>query len=117
MIRAINMLRIADTYGPMPYSQVKKGNFYVSYDTQEQVYKGILEDLANAAEVLYNYSVETNGNAPLGANDPVFAGNYASWAKLANSMRLRVAMRISSFLPDVAKEAAELLPSHRQDVV
>lgn len=117
MIRAINMLRIADTYGPMPYSQVKKGNFYVSYDTQEQVYKAILEDLANAAEVLYNYHVETNGNAPLGANDPVFAGNYASWAKLANSMRLRVAMRISSFLPDVAKEAAEAATSHKAGLI
>lgn len=60
------MLRVADCYGPMPYSQVKKGNFYVSYDTQEQVYTSILSDLANAADVLYNYYVETNGNAPLG---------------------------------------------------
>ena len=39
MIRAITMLRVADCYGPMPYSQVKKGNFYVAYDTEEQVYK------------------------------------------------------------------------------
>ena len=53
------MLRVADCYGPMPYSQVKKGNFYVSYDTQEQVYTSILSDLANAADVLYNYYVET----------------------------------------------------------
>ena len=83
MIRAITMLRVADCYGPMPYSQVKKGNFYVSYDTQEQVYTSILNDLANAADVLYNYYVETNGNAPLGANDPVFDGNYSGWAKFS----------------------------------
>ena len=107
MIRAITMLRVADCYGPMPYSQVKKGNFYVSYDTQEQVYTSILNDLANAADVLYNYYVETNGNAPLGANDPVFDGNYSGWAKLANSMRLRVAMRISGTWPGIAQEAAE----------
>ena len=43
MIRAITMLRVADCYGPMPYSQVKKGNFYVSYDTQEQVYTSIFK--------------------------------------------------------------------------
>lgn len=42
MIRAITMLRVADCYGPMPYSQVKKGNFYVAYDTEEQVYKNIM---------------------------------------------------------------------------
>ena len=55
MIRAITMLRVADCYGPMPYSQVKKGNFYVAYDTEEQVYKNIMEDFASAANVLYNY--------------------------------------------------------------
>ena len=104
MIRAITMLRVADCYGPMPYSQVKKGNFYVSYDTQEQVYTSILSDLANAADVLYNYYVETNGNAPLGANDPVFDGNYSGWAKLANSMRLRVAMRISGTWPGIKQD-------------
>lgn len=70
MIRAITMLRVADCYGPMPYSQVKKGNFYVAYDTEEQVYKNIMEDFASAANVLYNYYKDTNGNAPLASNDP-----------------------------------------------
>lgn len=117
MIRAITMLRVADCYGPMPYSQVKKGNFYVSYDTQEQVYTSILSDLANAADVLYNYYVETNGNAPLGANDPVFDGNYSGWAKLANSMRLRVAMRISGTWPGIAQEAAEAAVTHKAGLI
>ncbi len=117
MIRAITMLRVADCYGPMPYSQVKKGNFYVAYDTQEQVYTNILKDLANAADVLYNYYVETNGNAPLGTNDPVFEGNYSNWAKLANSMRLRVAMRISEAWPEIAKAAAEAATTHAAGII
>lgn len=112
MIRAINMLRVADCYGPMPYSQVKKGNFYVQYDDQETVYKNILNDFSNAADVLYGYYVDSNGNAPLGSNDPVFNGNYSNWAKLANSMKLRVAMRISSAFPDMARKAAEEAASH-----
>ena len=112
MIRAINMLRVADCYGPMPYSQVKKGNFYVPYDDQETVYKNILNDFSNAADVLYGYYVDSNGNAPLGSNDPVFNGNYSNWAKLANSMKLRVAMRISSAFPDMARKAAEEAASH-----
>ncbi|GAE84656.1 SusD/RagB family nutrient-binding outer membrane lipoprotein [Bacteroides reticulotermitis] len=107
LIRAITMLRVADCYGPIPYSQVKKGNFYVVYDTEKQVYENILADLADAADVLYNYHKDTNGNAPLGINDPVFNGNYLSWAKLANSMRLRVAIRISSIYPAIAQENAE----------
>ena len=112
MIRAITMLRVADCYGPMPYSQVQKGNFYVSYDTQEQVYENILNDFERAANVLYDYFVSTNGNSPLAANDPVYAGNYAQWAKLANSMRLRVAMRISGFMPEKAQAVAEAAVTH-----
>lgn len=112
LIRAITMLRVTDCYGPMPYSQVKKGNFYVAYDTQKDVYKNILEDLSNAAEVLYNYYTESSGATPLGDNDPVFSGNYLNWAKLANSMRLRVAIRISSVYPDIAQENAEAAASN-----
>lgn len=74
-----------------------------------------MEDLANAASVLYDYYVGTSGFAPLGSNDPVFGGNYASWAKLANSMRLRVAMRISNAWPDMAKEAAEAAVADKVD--
>lgn len=112
MIRAITMLRVTDCYGPMPYTQVKKGNFYVAYDKQEDVYKNILEDLANAADVLYSYYVESSGATPLGDNDPVFNGNYLNWAKLANSIRLRVAIRISTTYPGMAQENAEVAASH-----
>ena len=107
LIRAITMLRVTDCYGPMPYSQIQKGNFYVAYDMQEEVYKNILNDLTQAATVLFAYHKETNGHAPLGANDPVFNGDYSKWARLANSMKLRVAMRISNVWPEIAKEAAE----------
>ena len=112
MIRAITMLRVADIYGPMPYSQVQKGNFYVVYDSEEEVYSQILNDLSNAAEVLYNYHRETNGHAPLGSNVPVYNGDYLKWAKLANSMRLRVAMRISNVYPEVARSSAEAAVGH-----
>lgn len=117
MIRAITMLRVVDSYGPIPYSHVKKGDFYVAYDTQEEVYKNILKDLENAANVLYNYFVSTNGNSPLAGNDPVYNGNYAQWAKLANSMRLRVAIRICNFLPDEARSAAESVIKHEAGLI
>lgn len=113
MIRAITMFRVVDTYGPMPYSQVKKGNFYTAYDTEKQVYENILADLSNAADVLYAYHISTNGFAPLEGNDPVYDGNYLKWAKLANSMRLRAAIRISAAFPEMAQENAENAVSHQ----
>lgn len=67
-----------------------------------------MEDFASAANVLYNYYKDTNGNAPLASNDPIFSGNYANWARLANSMRLRVAIRISTAYPEMAKKMRKL---------
>ncbi|NMA73898.1 MAG: SusD/RagB family nutrient-binding outer membrane lipoprotein [Bacteroidales bacterium] len=112
MIRAIAMLRVVDCYGPMPYSQVKKGNFYTAYDTEKQVYENILDDLANAADVLFAFHTSSSGFAPLEGHDPVFDGNYLKWVKLANSMRLRVSIRISTAYPDLAKQNAENAVTH-----
>lgn len=76
-----------------------------------------MEDFASAANVLYNYYKDTNGNAPLASNDPIFSGNYANWARLANSMRLRVAIRISTAYPEMAKENAEAAASHEAGLI
>lgn len=107
LVRAITMLRVVDCYGPMPYSKVKKGDFYVGYDSQKEVYTNILEDCANAASVLHTYHINTSGNKPLGDNDPLYNGDYEKWAKLANAIRLRVAIRISKALPALARQHAE----------
>ena len=42
LLRAAAMMRIADCYGPIPYSQVKDGKMYVAYDSNEDVYKHII---------------------------------------------------------------------------
>ncbi|MDU3579689.1 SusD/RagB family nutrient-binding outer membrane lipoprotein [Bacteroides caccae] len=107
LVRAVTMLRIIDCYGPMPYSKVKKGDFYVAYDSQEEVYKYIMEDCEYAANVLYTYSIDTSGNRPLGGNDPVYNGDYSKWAKLANSVRLRVAVRIGKVFSKMASQHAQ----------
>lgn len=39
LIRAAVMIRVADIYGPIPYSQVSAGQMYVPYDSNETVYK------------------------------------------------------------------------------
>ena len=117
LIRAITMLRVTDCYGPLPYSKVQKGDFYVGYDSQEDVYRNILEDCANAADVLFNYSLETGGVKPLGDNDPIYNGDYFKWAKLANSIRLRVAVRIGNVLPEIAKQHAEAAVSHEAGLI
>lgn len=93
LLRAAAMMRIADCYGPIPYSKVKDGKMYVAYDSNEDVYKHIIDDLKGAASVLAKYAADYPDKKPLAAKDLIYAGDYAKWAKLANSYIMRAAMR------------------------
>lgn len=80
-----------DAYGDIPYSQAikaKEGINYAKYDTQEEIYQGILADLATANTLLSTGTDVISG-------DPLYAGNVLKWRKLANSLRLRYLLRIS----------------------
>lgn len=108
LIRAAVMIRVADIYGPIPYSKVMKGLMYVPYDTNEEVYKNIISHLQNSASTLYSYAQSYPASKPMGSSDPIYAGDYALWARLANSLTLRVALRTNdkeSALAAIAHEA------------
>lgn len=92
IIRAAAMIRVTDTYGPIPYSQVKDGEMYVPYDSHEDVYTNIFNDLQNAAKTLSDYATQYPSSRPF-TNDAIYGGDYAAWARLANSLSLRIAMR------------------------
>ena len=93
IVKAAAMLRVADCYGPIPYSNVQDGKMYVAYDSNEDVYKNIISDLKGSAGVLYSYATDNPGKQPLGAQDAIYGGDYLKWAKFANSVIMRVAMR------------------------
>ena len=111
LVRAAVMMRVADCYGPIPYSKVADGSFYVEYDSAEDVYKHIIEDLAGAATTLYAYAQEYPASKPLANNDPIFAGDYTAWARLANSLCLRAAIRSND------REAAESACGHAAGLI
>lgn len=91
--RAAAMMRMADMYGPIPYSKVNDGAMYVEYDSLEDVYRGISEDLLWAVEELGAFVAEFPDARPFARNDRVYGGDYRMWMRLANSLRLRVAVR------------------------
>lgn len=70
LIRAAVMIRVADIYGPIPYSQVMKGLMYVPYDTNEEVYKNIIAHLQNSASTLNSYAQTYPSSKPMGSSDP-----------------------------------------------
>lgn len=106
---------LTDVYGEVPYSealQAKSGNYAPAYDTQEDIYKGILADLATANTLL------AVANPPVIKGDIINNGNIARWRKLANSLRLRALMRLSNVDSktdiDVAGEITTMLSNPTQ---
>jgi hypothetical protein len=86
---------VTDLYGDCPYSESLSANeeiFFPKYDEQKFIYKGILEDLRTANELLTNVDLSTD---PIAASaDVVYGGNPEKWKRFANSLRLRYAMRL-----------------------
>ncbi|HEY4216260.1 MAG TPA: SusD/RagB family nutrient-binding outer membrane lipoprotein [Gemmatimonadaceae bacterium] len=85
---------LTDTWGSIPYSQAlaadsSAGIITPVYDSQQAVYTGMFATLTNAAKALAG----TTG-ATLGSADPLYNGSSAKWAKFANSLHARDAMRI-----------------------
>ncbi|MCJ7629734.1 MAG: SusD/RagB family nutrient-binding outer membrane lipoprotein, partial [Longimicrobiales bacterium] len=98
------MQAVTDLWGDAGYSQALLGresppDMTVVYDTQEDIYDGLLSDLGSAVSMM----------APSGpkitAGDLLYKGNMDQWRKFANSLRLRVAMRLSQV--DQSKASAE----------
>ena len=89
------MTQIAtDNWRDMPYSEAcsaSQGIINPKYDTQESIYTAIIADLKKAADIFKAGAVD-----PIGEGDILNNGDVAKWQKYCNSLRLRVAMRISN---------------------
>jgi hypothetical protein len=88
--------RVTAAYGDVPYSEAGKaktdGLYVPKYDKQEDIYNGVLADLKKANELLAK-----SNNAITG--DLIYGGGTSAilkWRKLANSLRVRILMRISA---------------------
>jgi len=104
ILRAWNVGIISDLWGDVPFSEAvtgEGGQFTPRYDTQQEVYSGLFADLRRAAEMV-------NPAQPgMGAVDLIYQGDMAKWRKFANSLRLRLAMRLSEVDPGTARTEFE----------
>ena len=94
---------ITDNWGPIPYSAVGNGLKKVDYDAQDVIYKDFLTTLAKSVADLQAYK----GKNVLGNNDLIYNGDVDKWILFANTLRLRIAIRISAVEPALAKSTAE----------
>ena len=95
--------RVSDYYGPILYDGF--GTAAQTPQSQEEVYTRFFEDLGKAINILKDYKGGISFESadfmmPEGKRTP------AQWVKFANSLRLRLAMRVSNVAPEVAREQA-----------
>lgn len=105
LLRVAIMQRVTDSYGPIPYSELENNeSVYVAYDSQEAVYTKMFEELDEAIEMLGRNT--TLSSDAWSRYDGVYYGNIAQWLKYANSLKLRMAMRLTEVKPDLARTKA-----------
>lgn len=108
IIRVEAMHRVSDLYGPIIYSNYGKSNAdgSVTFDSQKEAYYAFFKDLDSATSVLTG--LVQAGDPPTFAKfDLVYGGSFEKWLKFANTLRLRLALRISKADPEKAKTEGE----------
>jgi hypothetical protein len=114
IIKVATMHRITDTYGPIPYSKIgDDGAITAPYDSQQEVYNKFFEELDASIAVL----MENQNRSLTPSADYIYGGNVKSWIKFANSLKLRLAIRIANVDPTTAKTMAESAVNNEVGVI
>lgn len=97
-----------DTYGDMPFKEYVQAKVpemnNVAYNTQQEVYDAMFRMLEQAVD-----SIRPNDPSQIGyaTDDICYHGDWNKWLRFANSLRLRMALRISNVDPVRARQEAE----------
>lgn len=114
VLKVITAARVSDSHGPVVYSKYEKPNpnGTTDFDSQQDAYNYFIADLSTAIAdlqkvVATSATQSVEDKTALKKADLVYGGNMAQWAKLANSLKLRLAMRMSYADPAKSKQYAE----------
>ncbi len=94
--------KVTDYWGPIPYFQAGQPNNVMPYDAQDLIYDDFFKKLDSSVNTLKNSTSVSYGDYDL-----IYQGDLSKWIKMANTLRLRLAVRISNVDPARAKTEAE----------
>lgn len=92
ILAIVNFAKLTDFFGDIPYFEGGLGKeevYLPKYDTQEEIYADMVEQLKFQMEVLQ----DANPGDGYPEQDPIYNNDLQKWVKFANSFRLRLAMR------------------------
>ena len=92
ILQAYTYQLLTDNFGPIPFSEALKGETQgissPKYDSQEEVYNGIIQMVKDGKALL------TEEGTPPGVDDFLYGGDVHSWDKFANTLLLRMYLRL-----------------------
>ena len=95
--------RMTDYFGPVPYFKAGEAQSAIPYDAQDKIYDDLFKRLDASVTAL-----KQSGSANVfGTYDLIYNGDIQQWIRFANTLRLRLALRISRVAPERAKAEAE----------
>ncbi|MCH4147696.1 MAG: SusD/RagB family nutrient-binding outer membrane lipoprotein [Prevotella sp.] len=105
IIKVEALHRVTDYYGPIPYIHFGSGVIGTAYDKQEDIYKKFFNELDSAIDILT--PLAESGSKLLPDYDNIYEGSVKNWVKFANTLRLRLAMRVVYADAGLAQQEAE----------
>lgn len=94
IIKGLYYQMYSDTFGMQPYTEAGvDGILTPQYDSQKVIYKGIINDLNEAMNLIGSAERTGLGIDDAGENDIYLGGDLQKWKKLANTLKLRIGMR------------------------
>ena len=103
LIRILSMSRVSAIHGPVIYSNYGSTAATVLYDKESDLYNLFFAQL-DTIQTQFNANKTYAGFAKF---DPSYKGSIPAWQKVVNSVRLKLAMRISKVNPALAKTQGE----------
>lgn len=92
---------VTDLWGDVPYSEALRADEGITtpaYDSQSDIYAGMIQTLADAVSMI-------GSGANFGTGDLLYGNDFDKWTRFANSLRMRLAMRMSEADPTAARAA------------
>lgn len=103
--------QLTDICGDVPYFNAMQGvdlNFFPPFDKQSDIYPAMLANLKEISTNLNGYTLNSSFiQQQFPRNDVYFNGNITMWRVFINSLRLRLALRLTNVMPDLAKSTIQ----------
>lgn len=108
------MQQIVDLYGDCPYSQAFQGlgNVTPAYDDDYSIYKALFKELEEARDLINNANPDPQVTEDISTYDVMLAGDMTKWIEFANTIQLRMCIRMS----EVTGVKATFRDSKLQDI-